>query len=346
MPVDPALESTIAASAAAGAGALEELSVDEARAVTSALGAGRQSPPVASIEQRTIDGVRARLYCDHDVDDAAPILVWLHGGGFVVGDLDRAEPTACRFARALPVRVVSVDYRLAPEHPYPAALDDCRAVLGWAIIQSVPVAIGGDSAGANLAALLAIEARDRGTRLAHQLLVYPCADLAMAQPSIEENAHGYVLTRSTLSWFYAQYLPVGVNPRDSAVSPLYADDLSGVAPATIVTAEFDPLRDEGNSYATRLTDAGVEVDAVCYPGMIHGFFNMVGVTPVAEEANERAFANLRRALRGGGVYAQKLDANPRVPKYRREPEDRVPEQRHCNPTEAVGNVARRRPESL
>ncbi len=296
MPVDPAIRQLLESMAEAGGGALDDMSVPEARAFTSATGAASGLEDVRVAADSSIGGVPVRMYMSDTTTDDDPMFLWFHGGGFVVGDLNSAEPIARRFANRLPARVVSVDYRLAPENRYPAGLDDGRAVLEEAVKEGVPVALGGDSAGANIAARLAIEARDRGISLRHQLLVYPWLDLTLGQPSIERLSEGYFLTKSLLHWFADHYLTDETNRRDETVSPLFAADLSGVAPATVVTAEYDPLVDEGNLYAQRLRDAGVEVDLNGYPGMIHAFFNFLGITPIAEKAIDFAVARVQSSF--------------------------------------------------
>jgi len=224
-------------------------------------------------------------------------LIYLHGGGFVVGDVETHDPLCRRVANATGARVVSVDYRLAPEHPFPAALDDTEEVLRWLLDQDPgrPVGVAGDSAGATLSAGLAIRARDRQLPLAAQLLLYPATDPAMTSASITENGEGYFLTRQDMDWFYQQYLPDGL--ANAAEADLAHADVAGVAPAIVATAEFDPLRDEGAAYAARLEDAGVPTEYVPGPGLIHGFAGFLGVVDAAEANLENILASLTRIMR-------------------------------------------------
>ncbi|WP_375389815.1 alpha/beta hydrolase [uncultured Amnibacterium sp.] len=229
-------------------------------------------PPMDSVEDTEVGGVPARVYRPH-APTPAPTIVYLHGGGFVIGDLDTHDVTVRLLALDLGAVVVSVDYRLAPEHPFPAGVDDA-----WAAFASVAdhidafggdadrLVVAGDSAGANLAAVTAIRARDEGVALAAQLLAYPTVDPAGSYPSRSENAAGYFLTAADMAWFSAHYLGVttdSAEARDLAadwrISPLLTPSLAGVAPAVVATAEYDPLRDEGVAYAAALTAAGVQV---------------------------------------------------------------------------------------
>ncbi len=223
-------------------------------------------------------------------------LVYFHGGGWVIGSLETHDRVCRRLARSAGCRVVSVDYRLAPEHPYPAALIDAWAASAWAIHTAEgPVAVGGDSAGGNLAAVVALRARDRGFPLALQLLLYPVTDAAMDTESYRALADGYRLTRAAMAWYWELYL-AGADPADPEASPLRAPDLSGVAPAFVATAEYDPLRDEGEAYARRLQEAGVAVTARRYVGLIHGFYTLGGVLDRTAPAIDEAAAALRAAL--------------------------------------------------
>jgi acetyl esterase len=199
--------------------------------------------------------------------------------------------------------VVSVDYRLAPEHPAPAALDDCLAALTWCVenavllgIDATRVAVGGDSAGGNLAAALCQRVRNEfGPEIAFQLLVYPVIDCTISHPSYDENAEGYFLTKVGMEWFVGHYLG-DLDPKDPSVSPLHADSLVGLPPALVITAEFDPLRDEGEAYAAALREAGVPVELMRYDGMIHGFVGMAALIDDGRHALDRSGAALRAVL--------------------------------------------------
>jgi acetyl esterase len=302
--VDPDIQTLLDALAAMGGPSLSEMGPDAARATFKMLSVATTGPEVAHVEDRTAPGdagdIPLRVYRPAG-DGPFGLLVWYHGGGFVIGDLDTADSTARELADRAGCVVVSVDYRLAPEHRYPAAADDAWSALVWAVEQAAElgadpqrVAVGGDSAGGNLAAVTAIRARDEGVALRHQLLVYPVTDLAATFPSRVSNGEGYFLTKDAMDWFESSYLG-DHEPHDPAVSPLYAD-LTRLAPAHVITAGFDPLRDEGEAYAASLRTAGVEVVDDRYPTMIHGFFGMTTTTKVAGEALDRAAELLRAAL--------------------------------------------------
>jgi acetyl esterase len=307
VPVDPNVQAMLDGLAASDTPDLSEMGVADARIAIGMLALVDGEPePVDEVRDLVLPGpagdIPARLYRSGPDDGPRPVLVWYHGGGWVIGDLESADPTARKLANRTGAVVVSIDYRLAPEHPYPAPLDDCWAALQWVAAHTgeiggdpARIAVGGDSAGGNLAALVAVMARDAGgPALRHQLLVYPATDLTMSYPSIEINGEGLLLTRKAMVWFSGNYLG-DADPRDPRISPMFVDDLSGVAPATVLTAEFDPLRDEGAAYAQRLVDAGVDCEHHGYDGMIHGFFGLGTVTPVALEAMDVASTRLRTA---------------------------------------------------
>jgi len=309
MPVDPALQSLLDAIASMGDAGIESMSPDEARDLFKSLALTDGDPvEVAAVESRSLHGpngeVPVRIYTPNGTGPFG-VLVWIHGGGWVIGDLDTADPTARKLCTSAEVVVVSVDYRLAPEHPAPAPLQDCWAVVRWVAEHAGEIggdrsrlAVGGDSAGGNLAAVMAQKAvAEGGPRIVLQALVYPVTDLTMSHPSYVENGEGYFLTAKGMAWFTAHYLSGG-DPRDSELSPLFADDVSGVAPAVVVTAEFDPLRDEGEAYAAKLEAAGVAVTARRYDGMVHGFFAMGSITRVADQAVDLVVGALRTAMTG------------------------------------------------
>lgn len=248
-------------------------------------------------------GIRVYRPAGSTDTDVLPLLVWFHGGGFAIGSVATADSTARALANAAQVAVASVDYHLAPEHPYPAAIDDAVASLDWVVshsselrIDPARLAVGGDSAGGNLAAVVCQLAKAaKRPRLSFQLLVYPVTDLVGEQPSMIENGTGMMLTKELMDWFAEQYLGGrdGSNPR---VSPLRASDLSGLPPALVITAELDPLRDEGEAYAAALADAGVPTELVRYDGQIHGFFGF-DFFPDCADARSQAGRAVQAALR-------------------------------------------------
>jgi acetyl esterase len=227
-----------------------------------------------------------------------PALVWLHGGGWAVGSIDSHDPVCRYLASRTPCCVVAADYRLAPEDPFPAGLDDSWAATEWTISEAAAlgvdparVAVGGDSAGGNLAAVVALRARDRGLPLALQVLVYPVTDLDLDTESYLEHATGLNLSRAKMEWYWGLYLD-GADGLHPDASPLRAE-MSGVAPAVVITAEYDPLRSEGDAYAARLAEAGVSVTHIGYDGMIHGFVRMPALVEEALHALDEVAAALR-----------------------------------------------------
>jgi len=275
---------------------LHTYAVDEARSVYVAgvpLTSGPKEP-VASIEDRTLPGpqgaIPVRAYAP---EGAQGTFVYFHGGGWVVGNLDTHDALCRAIANRAGCRLVAVDYRLAPEHPYPAAVVDAWAALAWHLhAADGPVAVGGDSAGGNLAAVCAVRARDRGFPLAAQLLLYPALDPTMSTQSYVDLAEGYRLTRVGMEWYWRHYIG-DADTSDPELAPLLQPNLAGVAPAFVNVAEYDPLRDDGDAYAARLREAGVPVTLKRYEGLIHGFYAMAGVLDRVAEAYDDAAAALR-----------------------------------------------------
>jgi acetyl esterase len=254
------------------------------------------------VENRTIPGrggpIRVRVYRPRG---ARGTIAYFHGGGWVIGDLDSHDETCRRLAVGANAVVVSVDYRRAPETPYPGAVHDCYDATEWVAANPEfpePLAVAGDSAGGNLAAATALMARDEGgPDLAFQLLIYPVTDTNFDTASYAENAEGYLLTRRAMQWFWDHYAPEIASREEPYCAPLRSSDLSGLPPAFVMTAEFDPLRDEGEAYARALEEAGNIVTLRRYNGLIHGFFGMQDAIPAARPAFDQALAALRRHLR-------------------------------------------------
>jgi acetyl esterase len=302
---------------AQGGPPLESMTVEEARRAIRALCDELGGPPeqVARVEDIGIPGphgvIPARVYSPAG-DGPRPGFVHLHGGGWVLCDLDCYDVNSRAIANRAGAVVVAVDYRLAPEHRYPAGVEDCFAATVWVAqnaallgIDPCRIAVGGDSAGANLAAAVALRARDEGgPALALQVLAYGAFNIqSLDTSSYEEFAEGYFLTRAMAEWFQDQYIRRPEDRIDPYASPLLAKDLHGVAPALFITAECDVLRDEGEAYARRLEEAGVPVVSTLYPGTIHGFMSLAGVLP---RHAHRAFDEIGaavQALKGGGFSA-------------------------------------------
>ncbi|HLM65493.1 MAG TPA: alpha/beta hydrolase [Acidimicrobiales bacterium] len=314
MAVTPEVQNFLAMLATVEAPPASEQTPDEVREAYAALSSLASREDVGSVADRTIPGpaggIPVRIYTPVDgvpaavADGTRGVLVFFHGGGWTIGSIETHDPSCRALANGAGVVVVSVEYRLAPEHPFPAAIDDALAAMRWvtghtAELGADPgrVAVGGDSAGGNLAAVVARELRDAEPPLRFQLLVYPATDMTMSFPSIDENGDGYFLTKDTMSWFRANYMSDG-DHTDGLASPLHADpaDLAGVAPALVVTAEYDPLRDEGEAYAEALRAAGVAVTATRYDGVIHGFFSLPDILPEGKAVLDEACQALRTAL--------------------------------------------------
>jgi acetyl esterase len=303
MPLDPAAKNVLDLLAAMGGTPLHESTPDEGRASFAGLKMlGGDGADVASVTPATYGGVPGITVTPHGTGPF-PVLVWIHGGGWVIGSADESIATARDLAAGANCIVVSLDYRLAPEHKAPAAADDCITAVGWVLDHahefggdSARVAVGGDSAGGNLAALTALRF---GSRLRQQVLVYPATDLTLTSPSIDENAEGYLLTKASMQWFVGHYLDgSGTSATDPGISPAFANDaaLAASAPAFVITAEFDPLRDEGEAYAARLSSLGVPVTARRFDGQIHAFYSMPAVIPAAADAIAQTTEVLRVAF--------------------------------------------------
>jgi acetyl esterase len=251
---------------------------------------------VPSVEDVDADGVPVRIY--RPARGEAPGIVYFHGGGWVLGGLESHDPLCRALSARSGCAVIAVDYRLAPEHPYPAAVEDAWTAATWARDRFSRLAVAGDSAGGQLAASIALRARDAGLALALQLLIYPATDYGSDTRSYRENAEGRGLTAAEMRWLWSQYVPDEARAGEPDCSPLRARDLTGVAPALVLTAEYDPLRDEGEAYARRLADAGVAVALRRYEGLIHGFVRMPAMITRANGAIDEIAGASRSALAG------------------------------------------------
>lgn len=289
---------------------LQELSVAEARCENEKL-VPLQGPPaeIAYVSNRYVDrsggAIRVRLYKHHDESICEPVVIYFHGGGFMVGSLDSFDRICRKIAATSGCAVLSVDYRLAPEAPYPAATDDAWTVTQWVAangekwgLNSARIALAGDSAGGNLVASTTHRARRAGgPAIRYQLLIYPAVDLTAASyRSKIDNAESYRLTTAAVEWFYSHYLPDRSRASEPDASPLLADSFVGLPQATVLTAEFDPLRDEGDAYAAALRKGGVDVDHFRMEGMIHGFLGFFAQIPECLSAVERISLSLKSAL--------------------------------------------------
>ena len=289
---------------------LEEMTPAEAREQVEATARARKAEPlpIARVEERMIPGaageIRLRLYWPRA---AAPLpaIVYYHGGGHVIGSLDTHDFVARNLCAGVGALVASVDYRMGPEHKFPAAVEDFWAALQWVAANAASVGadrdrigVHGDSAGANLAAVVALLARDAGApKLRLQSLVYPIADYGLVGDSYEKYAEGYgILTKGAMVWFRDNYLHSPEDANDWRASPIRADNLAGVAPAIVITAECDVLHDDGQRYAEALRRAGVPVEHKNFPGMIHAFFGMVPAVDDAMNAQRLVWAAFKRAF--------------------------------------------------
>jgi acetyl esterase len=282
----------------------ERLSPARARALAreeSAMAAGTRPIRVGRVRELEVAGLRARHYAPPEDTGPRPLLLFWHGGGFVVGDLDTHDAPCRMLCRHAGVHVLSVEYRLAPEHAFPAYLDDAHNSYTWARAHGRElggdgrVVVGGDSAGGNLAAVISQETRGAEGPDA-QLLIYPSVDTSRRRPSHELFGEGFFLTDTLMEWYAGHFLGPGADPTDPRRSPLLAPDLSGLAPALVVTAGFDPLRDEGEAYAAALRSAGVTVLTRRFTGLFHTFINCVGISPACRAAMAEVGGMLRALL--------------------------------------------------
>lgn len=316
MPLDPRCQALLGELTAPGQPSFSHMTVAEARGSLAQMAAIQAiaAEPVARIEDRVIPGpeeeesIPLRVYTPSapfaSRAGALPILLFFHGGGWTLGDLETDDPLCRSLTNRVGCLTISVGYRLAPEHRFPEPLEDCLTAARWveehaASLGGDParIAVAGESSGANLAAAVALAARDQGgPRIAHQLLICPATDAASSTDSYREYGEGYLLTRSDMRWFWGHYL---ARPEDGShpyASPLRAPDLRGLPGATVITAECDPLRDEGEAFGARLAQAGVPARVERFAGMIHGFVNLGALLPPGIEALELAARALREAF--------------------------------------------------
>jgi acetyl esterase len=308
--VHPQVRTALEALAKANLPAIESLTPAQAREQINAMARARggEPAPIARTEDRAVPGpagpIPVRVYWPN-ATGTLPAVLYFHGGGHVIGNLDTHDRIVRNLCAGAEAVFISVDYRMGPEHRFPAAVDDSWAALQW-LVAAAPglgvdpgqIAVCGDSAGANLAAVVALLARDAaGPPIKLQALVYPVADYGFGTPSYERYASGYgVLTRAAMAWFRNHYLATPADAEDWRASPLKAASLAGVAPAIVVAAECDVLHDEGARYADALRRAGVAVEYEDYAGMIHGFFGMAPDVDGAVAAQGRVASALKRAL--------------------------------------------------
>ncbi|WP_085523691.1 alpha/beta hydrolase [Tuberibacillus sp. Marseille-P3662] len=309
MVLDPQVKALLEQMEASDVPPMESLSPEQARAGFQSLNdsSTEELEPVGYLSNRVIPGpggdLPIRIYTPEGTGPF-PVLVFYHGGGWVIGDLDSHDNMCRSLTNLANTVVVSVDYRLAPEHKFPAAVDDCYTALRWVSehpselnIDSSHIAVGGDSAGGNLSTVVSYLTKQRGgPQLAYQLLLYPSTHISADTASHRENGEGYFLTTESMTYFRNHYLRTVEDAEDPLVSPYLIEDLSGLPPAMVVTAEYDPLRDEGEAYARRLKEAGVPVIAKRYDGMIHGFISMAEQLDKGKQALQDAAQALRSAF--------------------------------------------------
>jgi acetyl esterase len=306
MPLDPQVQTMREKAIAAGTPPLYTLSIDEARAadlaaIQAAAGTGE---PVHEVIDGTLPGpagdLPIRTYRPLDTADPLPTLIYFFGGGWTLGNIDTSDAICRSLANAVPCQVITIGYRLAPEHKFPAAVNDSYAATRWIAHHAeafgadpARLAVAGDSAGGNLAAVVCQLSRSAGPALAAQVLIYPNTDYRGATESMRTNDDPTLFNRRSVAWYWSHYLSTPDEGLDPRVSPLLADDLSGLPPALVITAEYDPLRDEGEAYAGKLRAAGVPVESTRYDGMVHGFVAMAGVLDGGRQAIDQAARYLR-----------------------------------------------------
>ncbi|MCC7364123.1 MAG: alpha/beta hydrolase [Dehalococcoidia bacterium] len=310
MPVDPQAAAVLEAFAAIPP--FESMEPAACRELMATLRPPVEPEPVGRVEDRTIPGATGaempvRIYWPEGAAANLPVFIYYHGGGWVIGDLETMDAPCRAICNQANCVVVSVDYRLAPEHRFPAAADDAYAALLWTAQNAASlggdasrIAVGGDSAGGNLAAVVSQMARDKGgPAVVFQLLVYPVTDYNLETVSYNENADGYLLTKGAMRWFWGHYLGSEADGANPYASPIRAANLAGLPPAKVITAEYDPLRDEGEAYAAALQKAGVPVTCERFNGMIHGFFGMANAMDQAQRAVNDSASALKQAFNRG-----------------------------------------------
>ena len=311
MPLDPIVKAFLDQMAAQPGPKMQEMPAADARAMFAAMMqmVGPKDVPVGKVENIAMPGpggdLQLRNYTPVAAgSDALPTLIFFHGGGFVIGDLDTHDGICRILANESGARVIAVNYRCAPEHKYPAALDDAIAALNWIEANASKLGVdanrragGGDAAGGALSAILAQIANEKGKpKFAMQLLMFPVTQIGGETVSLREFAEGYFLERATLDWFFDCYLPPDADKSDPRISPLSAEDFAGLPPAYVLLSGYDPLHDEGAQYAEKLRAAGVAVTVADYPDMVHDFIYMDAILPQAREALVAAANALKAAF--------------------------------------------------
>lgn len=314
MPLDPIVKAFLDQVASAQGPKMWEMTPEQGREAFRVMMqlVGPKDVPIGKVENRTIPGpggeIPLRIYTPIAAgSEALPALVYFHGGGFVIGDLETHDGLCRMLADDAACRVIAVDYRLAPESKFPAAVEDAFAATRWVAehapalgIDANRIGVGGDSAGGTLAAVVCQMAKEKGgPKLCLQMLLFPCTHLDPKTPSRQANAEGYLLEGETIDWFFGHYVGTDSNMSDVRASPLLAKDLGGLPPAYVMLAGFDPLHDEGLQYAEKLRAAGVKVAVADYPELVHTFVYLQSILPQAREAMKQAAAALRKSCSGG-----------------------------------------------